>query len=215
MIPLLIYGAGGLGREVLSLARSVKGFKPIGFLDDTIAPRTEINDLRVLGSVEVLNAFHDPIHLVLALGDPLSKAAVLKRIDPARVIYPVLKHPSVILQDEYAIKIGEGSILCAGAVLTNDIVLGKHVLLNLNCTVGHDTRIGDCSSIMPGVNIAGQVTIGEAVLIGSGANIKNRVRIGDQSKIGMGAAVIQDIGPGVTAVGVPAKVVLHSSSPSG
>src|SRR5882672_7416037 len=209
MIPLLIYGAGGLGREVLSLARTVKGFKPIGFLDDAVAPRTEINDLRVLGGVEVLQAFHDPIHLVLALGDPLSKAAVVKRIDPARVVYPVLMHPSVILQDEYAIQVGEGTILCAGSVLTNDIVLGKHVLLNLKCTVGHDTRVGDFSSIMPGVNIAGQVTIGEAVLIGAGANIKNRVRIGDKSKIGMGAAVIHDIGPGVTAVGVPAKVVLR------
>ncbi|AYB34145.1 acetyltransferase [Chryseolinea soli] len=215
MIPLLIYGAGGLGREVLSLARAAGGFKPIGFLDDAIAPRTAINDLRVLGSVEVLEAFHDPIHLILALGDPVSKAAVAQRIDPARVVFPVLKHPSVILQDEYAIQIGVGSILCAGSVLTNDIVLGKHVLLNLNCTVGHDSRIGDCSSIMPGVNIAGQVTIGEAVLVGAGANIKNRVHIGDRSKIGMGAAVIRDIGPGVTAVGVPAKVIVRSSSPTG
>jgi sugar O-acyltransferase (sialic acid O-acetyltransferase NeuD family) len=215
MIPLLIFGAGGLGREVLSLARAAGGFKPIGFLDDAIAPRTAINDLRVLGSVEVLKAFHDPMHVIVALGDPVGKADVVRRLDPGRVIYPILKHPSVILQDEYAIQIGAGSILCAGAVLTNDIVLGKHVLLNLNCTVGHDTQIGNYSSIMPGVNIAGQVTLGEAVLIGAGANIKNHVRIGDRSKIGMGAAVIHDIGAGVTAVGVPARVVVASQQQPG
>jgi len=204
-IPLLIYGAGGLGREVLSLVRSYDAFEAIGFLDDNVPKNTLINGIKVVGGREALYSADSPINLVLAFGDPLRKSLLSGKIDPSRVNYPVIRHPSVVLQNETTIRIGAGSILCAGCILTTDIQIGKHVLLNLNCTLGHDSSIGDFSSIMPGVNVAGEVVIGKSVLVGSGANILNRVHIGDNSKVGMGAAVIRDVEPGITVVGIPAK----------
>lgn len=206
-IPLLIYGAGGLGREVLSLVRSYDTFEVIGFLDDNVPKNTLINGAKVIGGRETLSSADSPVNLVLAFGDPARKSLVAGKINSSRVHYPVIRHPSVILQDEATITIGAGSILCAGSILTTDIQIGKHVLINLNCTLGHDTRVGDFTSVMPGVNVAGEVEIGRAVLVGSGANILNRVKIGDNSKVGMGAAVIHDVEPGKTVVGVPAKYI--------
>ncbi len=203
--PLLIYGAGGLGKEILSLVRELDEFEPIGFLDDGIRKDSLVKGLKVLGGLDVLNSFSTPVNLVLGIGDPASKSILIKMIDPSRVYYPVLKHPSVILQEEAAIKIGAGSILTAGCILTTDIQIGSHVLINLNTTIGHDVMIGNCSSVMPGVNIAGGVKIGEAVLIGSGANILNHVKVGNYSIIGMGAVVIRDVSAEITVVGVPAK----------
>jgi acetyltransferase-like isoleucine patch superfamily enzyme len=78
-------------------------------------------------------------------------------------------------------------------------------LLNLNTTVGHDTHVGDFSSIMPGAQISGGADIGERVLIGTGACLLNEVSIGMESKIGAGAVVTHDIPPQCTAVGIPAK----------
>ncbi|MBL0744008.1 acetyltransferase [Chryseolinea lacunae] len=205
--PLLIYGAGGLGKEVLSLVRALDRFEPIGFLDDSLAAGTLVKGVQVLGGVEALKAFDKPVHVVIAFGDPVMKFEAASKIKGPRVIFPVLKHPSVILQDEASIAVGEGSILCAGSVLTTDIRLGAHVLVNLNCTIGHDTTLGSCTSVMPGVNVAGQVAIGNCVLIGSGSSIMNRITIGNLSKIGMGAVVIHDVPERVTAVGVPAKIV--------
>lgn len=205
-IPLLIYGAGGLGREVLSLVRSYDTFEVIGFLDDNVPKHTLINGIKVIGGRESLRS-DSPVNLVLAFGDPVRKALVADKIAPARANYPVIVHPSVILQNEATIKIGAGSILCAGCILTTDIQLGNHVLINLNCTIGHDTRMGDFSSVMPGVNVAGEVEIGKSVLVGSGANIMNRVRIGDNSRVGMGSVVIHDVEAGITVVGVPARKV--------
>lgn len=205
--PLLIYGAGGLGKEILSWLRLLEDFEPVGFMDDGIRKDTTIKGLKVLGGLDVLNSFSTPVNLVLALGDPSSKSILIKMIDPSRVYYPVLKHPSVILQDDHGCAIGEGSILNAGCILTTDIRIGAHVLLNLNTTIGHDVDIGGYSSIMPGVNIAGGVKIGEGVLIGSGANILNGVTVGNFSKVGMGAVVIRDVDSETTVVGIPARKI--------
>src|SRR5687767_3589476 len=135
--PLLIYGAGGLGKEVLSLVRMLEDFEAIGFLDDGLKKNSFVKGLKVLGGLDVLNSFDTPVNLVIALGDPAGKSILAKMIDPSRAYFPVLKHPSVILQEEASIKIGEGTILAAGCILTTDIRIGNHVLINLNTTVGH------------------------------------------------------------------------------
>ena len=205
--PLLIYGAGGLGKEILSWARMLEEFELVGFMDDGIRKDTVIKGLKVLGGLDVLNSFTAPVNLVLAIGDPSSKSILIKMIDAGRVYYPVLKHPSVIFQEEATIKIGEGSIITAGCILTTDIRMGSHVLINLNTTIGHDVEIGSCSSIMTGVNVAGGVRIGEGVLVGSESNILNQVKIGDFSKVGMGSVVIRDVEVDTTVVGVPARKV--------
>ncbi|MDH4093071.1 MAG: acetyltransferase [Cyclobacteriaceae bacterium] len=207
--PLLIYGAGGFGREVLSLVNAIDGFQASGFLDDGVPKDTVVNGMKVLGGLEVLESFDHIVNLVLAIGDPAAKALLVSKLDLSRIRFPILRHPSVIIQDEATVKIGVGSILCAGSIFTTDIRIGDHVLVNLNCTIGHDTSIGHYTSLMPGVNVAGGVAIGDAVLIGSGSNILNQVRIGDKSIVGMGSVVIHNVEAGATVVGVPARGIGH------
>lgn len=203
--PLLIYGAGGLGREVLSLLSDNAQWEPVGFIDDGLPKGSVVKGIKVLGGVETVNMSKEKIALVLAIGDPVAKASIRSGISNVYVHFPVLRHSSVILQDAGSIQIGEGSILTAGVIITTDVTLGRHVLINLNTTIGHSTHVGNYTSIMPGVNVAGDVKIEEGVFIGAGANIINEVTLGQRCKIGMGAAVIQDVQAGVTVVGVPAK----------
>lgn len=201
---LYIYGAGGLGREVLSLIRNEGKWNAVAFIDDGVAKGTEVAGLKVVGGKEQL-ASMGPINLILALGDPHVKSGIVQAISKFPISFPVIKHPSAILQNANSITIGEGTIVTAGCILTTDIRIGKHVLLNLNTTVGHDVHVGGCSSIMPGVNIAGEVVIGEKVLIGSGANIMNRMVVSDGSRVGMGAVVTRPVAPRTTVAGVPAR----------
>lgn len=204
---LYIYGAGGLGREILSLVYALNEWTPVGFIDDVVAKGTLVGGIPIAGGKDFLLSFRGEINLILAVGDPIMKCEIQKSIKEKSIVYPTLIHPSAILQDRKSIHVGEGSIIAAGCILTTDIQIGNHVLINLNTTVGHDVHIGNFSSVMPGVNVAGEVIIGQSVLIGSGANIMNRMVVSDRSKVGMGAVVTRPVEPGTTVVGVPAKRV--------
>lgn len=204
---IFIYGAGGLGQEIKSLLRALPEWNVEGFFDDNIATGTQIAGATVVGNIEDLNKRTDKVNVVLALGNPTAKSTVLSRITCPNITFPTLIHPGSILQDIDTIEVGEGSIITAGVVMTTNIAIGKHVLVNLQCTVGHHSTIGNFSSLMPGVNISGNVTVGNGVLIGSGANVINNVSIGDHSIVGMGSTVIHAVPPSVTVVGNPAKSI--------
>lgn len=203
---IAIIGAGGLGREVLALLRSLpEQFEVMGFFDDVVPKGQRMMDVPVLGHVKNINT--ESVAAVIAIGDPLVKEKIAASITNPGITFPVIIHPAAIIGDTQSVKIGAGSILTAGTNLTVDIIIGKHVLINLNTTIGHNVRIGDFTSVMPGVNLAGEVQLGTGVLIGSGANVINKVTIGDKAKIGSGAVVIRDIPARATAVGVPANVI--------
>jgi sugar O-acyltransferase (sialic acid O-acetyltransferase NeuD family) len=207
--PLFIYGAGGLGREILSLISALDEWKVEGFLDDFVAERTFIKGIPVMGGVSFINSLRQPSNVVLAFGEPHVKSVILKSIVNPNIFFPSFIHPMAILQDRSSIHIGKGVVIGAGCVLTTDIIIGDHVLINLNTTVGHDVSIGRYTSVMPGVNISGNVSIGDGVLIGSGSGIRNKIALGDRCVVGMGSVVINSVDPGSVVAGVPAKVLTH------
>ncbi|HMP98624.1 MAG TPA: acetyltransferase [Cyclobacteriaceae bacterium] len=203
---LFIYGAGGLGREVLALIKALPDWEPAGFFDDGIAAGTHVAGIKVLGGLQQLLEMKSTAQVVIAIGDPKVKAGVAKSLAANQHIqYPVLIHPNALIMDKSSIKLGDGSIITAGVKMTCDINIGKHVLINLNTTLGHDVQIGDYSSVMPGANLAGAVQLGKGVLIGSGANILNGLHVADAARIGSGAVVTKNVSAGITVVGVPAK----------
>lgn len=102
----------------------------------------------------------------------------------------------------------EGAIICPGAIITTDVTIGRHVIVNINATIGHDCVIGDFVTISPGANISGNVKIGNLCYIGSGAAVREKVTICDGVTIGAGSVVLNDITDQGTYVGVPAKKII-------
>lgn len=209
MKKLIIYGAGGLGREVKSmLSQCTEAYQLIGFLDDGCEAGKVVEGIKVLGGLPWLATCPQDVQVVLAMGDPKVKGEILSQIKSEwKIQYATIIHNRATIQALEFVQLGVGCVLGAGSVLTTGITVGSHVLINLNVTVGHDSVIGDCSSIMPGVSIAGEVTLGREVMIGSGADIINRIKIGDQAIIGAGSVVNHDIPASATAAGVPARVI--------
>jgi len=208
---LVIFGAGGLGREVLVLARQINEATPTwnlaGFYDDQAPASSHIHDLPYLGTSTDLNASREPLHVVVAVGNSRHRAAIVRRLTSPLLRFATLIHPTVACQPYQQLRFGEGSIISQGCILTTDIKLGRHVLLNLGCTVGHDAVLEDFCSLMPHANIGGEAYLETGVYLGTNATVINQVRVGARTIVGAGAVAVRDLPADCTAVGVPAAVI--------
>ena len=210
MENIVIIGAGGFGREVKMLIDQINEgslqYNLLGFYDDSVQKGTVVFGLQVLGSVEELNQVTKPTAISIAIGSPKVKKDIKDKLSNPMLSFPRLIHPSVVLGIPSE-TIGIGAIICAGTIITVNITIGEFVILNLGCTVGHDTVIGNYCSFMPQSNIAGEVILGEAVYVGMGVGIINQVIVGNNVTLGAGSVVVKNIPSNCLAVGIPAKVI--------
>ncbi|MBL0325198.1 MAG: acetyltransferase [Cytophagaceae bacterium] len=211
MKKIVIIGAGGFGREVLSLIEAINRLEEqyafFGFIDDGIASGEMINGFPVLGGIDYLSKQNEEINVVVAIGNPLTKKSIIEKLIKNKfILFPNIIHPLVFLNN-YGNKFGVGNIICEGNIITTNVQFGNFIILNLACTVGHDTVIEDFCSIMPGVNISGEVNLKKSVYIGTGAKIINQLEIGENTIVGAGAVVYKSLPPNCTAVGLPAKPI--------
>jgi len=208
IIPLAIVGAGGFGREVAWLADDINQDKPtydfIGFVDDTTTSTPEGYPV-LADTARWISDGRTDVHLVCALGDPVARWKVVRRLSAGGFQFATLIHPTV--KRSRHVRIAPGGMICADNILTTNIDIGAHALLNLDCTVGHDSHLADYISMMPGVHISGDVTTEIGAYFGTGAVAINGVRVGAWSVIGAGAVVSSDIPRSMIAVGVPAKPI--------
>ncbi|MFL9835645.1 acetyltransferase [Chryseobacterium terrae] len=210
MNKIAIFGAGGFGREVKTIIDEInkidKIYDFIGYFDDGKEIGDIVNDFPVLGGLKELNNFTEDLSIIICVADPRIKKKIVSEIINNKIKYPSIIHPKVSKSDDY-ITIGNGCIICEGTIITCNIKIEDFVILNLSCTVGHDTQIGAYSSFMPTVNISGEVKISEGVYVGTGAKIINLLEIGENTIIGAGAVVSKSLPSNCTAVGIPAKPI--------
>lgn len=198
--PIAIVGAGGFAREVLWLladigvADRVSGF----YETDAHWHDREIAGLPVRPASEIDAGWN----AVVAVGDPAGRIGILSAL-PAGLGFPTFVHPAARIGPR--VELGEGTIVCAGSILTCDIGIGRHVHLNIGTTVGHDCIFGDFVTTAPAVNVSGRCALGRAVYIGTNACLREGLHVPESSVIGMGAVLVgQPDGPG-TYVGNPAR----------
>lgn len=213
---VIIVGAGGQGSELHAYLRDLgaggEDIRLLGFVDDN-KPRIKWGDTEILGGLADLgellrNGIEGELHYITAVGSNQVRRALveqLRRIDEHRMKAWTLRHPRASIG--HNVLLGEGTCLAPGSIVTTNVRIGAHCILNVNASVSHDVIVGDFTNINPGAVVAGNVDIGEGCYIGAGATIIDKVKIGAWSIIGAGAVVLKDVPPQATAVGVPARVI--------
>lgn len=214
---IAVYGAGGFAREVAWLVQSCNGSKElyqvVCFVDDNPATHgTLINGIPSMGLDAVCSNFPEAA-VVIGIGAPQTRQRVAEKVAASGLKTAAIIHPRTEMSSW--IEIGEGTVICAGNILTTNIVLGKQVQINLDCTVGHDVIMEDYVTLAPGVHISGCVRLGKRVYVGTGAVIINGTQdapivIGEDAVVGAAACVTKSVPPGLTVVGVPAKPLQRS-----
>ena len=200
---LVIFGAGGLAREIAWLAGecAADNWTIAGFVEKDRAAQIG----KMLGGYPIMDlaaikSHHPGALAVAAVGSPAIRENIVADAIAAGFGFATLIHPGIARSR--SVVVGEGTLILPGSTLTVDIRLGRHVQINPGCTLAHDARVGDFSTLSPGVRVSGFVHIGNRVAIGTGAVIVNGtaerpLTIGDGAVIGAGSVVLKDVPPGV------------------
>jgi len=203
--PVWIIGAGGFGRETLNVYRDAgRAGEVAGFLEEHCTEPGRLVNEKPVQDWSTLASLPAGTRLIAAIGSA-ARGRLIAEAAARGFAFDTAIHPSV--NRSPWVTVGPGCIVCANCILTTQIVVGAHSILNLACTIGHDVTIGQLVTLSPGVHVSGRVTIEDEVFIGTGAVIVERIRIGRGAVIGAGAVVTKDVAAGVTAVGVPARPV--------
>ena len=208
-----VLGAGGFGREVADVVHAVErgtgnedAWMLAGFYDDG-ASDLNVSRVEALG-IPFLGALPDaPPHagagLVVGIGNPKVRGAIIRRIKDAGWEFPSFVHPSANIGATF--HMGEGCVITGGVQITTNVTLGSHVHLNINSTVGHDAVLEDFVSVNPGAAISGEVRVKEETLIGVGAIVLEGRTVGGRSIVGAAACAVKDVPDDVVVKGIPAR----------
>lgn len=213
-IPIVVAGAGGFGRETLDVIEAINAAAPtpvwklLGVVDDAVNDlnheRLKSRSVSFLGPIDdFLRTADRSTNYVVGIGSPAARRRVAKRFETAGLTAATLLHPSAT---RGALSVfGPGTVVCAGVTVSTNVLLGSHVHLNPNATIGHDTVIEQFVSVNPLANVSGDCVIETGVLIGAGAVVLNGLRVGSGAVVGGSACVIRDVDPETTMVGIPAR----------
>ena len=202
---LLILGASGHARVVAETALLSGITNDLAFIDDA---NKSVDKWPLIGKLEFAlkastqNEFQSAF---VAIGNSKVRANWLHKLMEIGYNLPPIIHPYSWISPSSTIS--DGTAVLANTIVQANSVIGQGCILNTGCSVDHDCSIGDFVHISPGAHLAGNVSIGNQSHIGIGASIIQNTRIGTGVTVGAGAAVIRELPDGVTAVGVPAKVI--------
>lgn len=211
MKTLAIFGAGGLGVEILEMARIVneRDNRWDGYIfvnnGDAVDP---VCGVEVMGIDTALSKYPDSLEAVIAVGEPTLRAKIAREIEDNHLPKATIIYPSVYIPASAVI--GDGVCIFPGAYVSTNVVIKDNVLVSPNAVIGHDNVIDNNVILSSTSVLCGMVHVKESGYIGPGAIVKENLTVGHFSVAAMGSVVFKDIEDGALAIGNPARASKRS-----
>jgi len=187
-----IFGFGGHAREVsFQMEEDVTFFVDDDFSNNFARPLSSFNP--------------EEFQIMVAVADSNLRRSIVSKL-PKETKYFSFIHPTALIMDKH-IEIGKGSFIGAYSILTANIKLGEHSILNRGNHIGHDTVTGDFLSMMPGAIISGNAILGDRVYLGTNSTVIEKKIIHHDVIVGANGVVVNNIDSPGTYVGVPSKKI--------
>ena len=188
---LLVVGASGHARDVVSVARS------LGYSDIALATSDGsggFDGMEVMVLDEALDGVWVDWDMVVAVGDNETRCALMRALEGASLVNLVA--PSAVVGD--GVEMGRGCFVGAHAYVGPGSVLGNGVLINVGAVVGHDCDVGSFCQVAPRAVVLGNVGLGERVFLGAGSVVnqgapEKRVVLAKGVSVGMGCLVMESV----------------------
>ena len=212
MIPdLLIYGAGGFGREIACLLKAINLIKSqwnlIGFIDDGIEPGLSNRYGVVLGGLSFLNTYPQNVAVVFSIASPTILQTLVSSITNPLVSFPHIIAPNANIFDPDAFSVGKGNVLFFGCRISCDVQISDFNLFNGFVSLGHDVTMGSFNVLGPSTRVSGNATVGDSNFFGIQSIVLQGLKIGDHTRIGPNSVVIRNTKNNSLYYGNPAKRV--------
>ena len=208
MKKIVIIGASGFATEVAWLIEEINSCKReweiLGFVDDNFKNLPKyINGYKVLGDINYIKQLSNDIFLIVGIGNGEIREKIVEKIKNRK--FAILIHPNIKVSPTN--KIEEGTIICSGSILTVNINIKRHCIINLDCTIGHSATLEEYVTVLPSTNISGNVNIKRCTTLGTGVKIIQGITIGENVMLGAGAIIIKDVENNCTVVGHPGRII--------
>jgi sugar O-acyltransferase (sialic acid O-acetyltransferase NeuD family) len=186
-----IFGNGGHAKEVISYLNEEVTI----FVDDQYATES---------SLPISRFNPKKYEIMVAVSDPISRKKIVESLPEGTQFFSYI-HPTSIISGN--VDLGEGYFIGPYCILTTNIKIGSHALLNRSVQIGHDCEIGNYLSCMPGVIISGSNKIGDYVYFGAGSVTREKLNITSAVTVGLNSGIIKDIIEPGTYAGTPCKFI--------
>jgi len=196
---ILIYGGGGHAKSVIDLIRALDKYQITGIVDDALPAGSTILSVPVLGTSALLEEMSSrglklAVNAVGGIGNPESRIRVFERLTLAGYTFPYLIHPKAVV--EPSAHIAEGVQILPLAYIGSDTRIGFGSIINYGAILSHDCSIGEYVNLSPGATLAGGVIVGDRSQIGMRATVNLDLEIGQAVRIGNGATIKKNVPDG-------------------
>jgi len=205
---LAIIGSGHLGQQLAHYAIADNHYAKVVFFDDVSTEKYSCG-YEILGtSAAIEQCFSENKFDEILIGIGYKHLAVRKALFDKfsdKIPFGTIIH-STVWVDPTA-QIGQGCVVYPGGLIDANVILSENTILNIGCTIAHDSFIGKHCFLSPRVAVAGFVKTGNQCVLGINATVIDNIFIADQVQIGGGAVVIKSIETAGLYVGNPARLV--------